>query len=90
VVGLVAECGPGGEAQVGVRPFNGAIGANPDPVIGRSVETGGTMRSPAPNWSSRLRYSAARSPVSMVFVLGSTTEMGGDMAKIGDRGEGRT
>jgi hypothetical protein len=46
VVGLVVECGPGGEAQVGVRPFNGAIGANPDPVIGRSVETGGTMRNP--------------------------------------------
>jgi len=38
-VGLVVECGPGVRPMWPVRPFNGAIGANPDPVMGRFVET---------------------------------------------------
>jgi hypothetical protein len=82
---VVVEGRPGGEAHVAVRAFSDAIAANPDSVMGRSVETKRPCGIRTENWSSRLRYSTSRTPVSIVFALGSTIEMGGDVARIGDR-----
>ena len=63
------------------RPV-GASGA--DPVIVHSVDTTRPCESRTAQWGSRLCYPAPGTPVSTVFVRDITTEMGGDMAKIGD------